>query len=78
MTKGVQPISVENKTLSCVNKLFFLILIATRYVCGLSFFILFTYLHLFSHLCCLAQVRKKRHEVFKMLATVIKHMTEKK
>lgn len=51
---------------------------AARYVCGLSFFILFTYIHLFSPFCCLVQVRKKRHEVFKTLAPVMKYMTEKK
>lgn len=38
MTKGVQPTSVENKTFSCVDKLFFPNLMAARYVCGLSFF----------------------------------------
>lgn len=49
MTKGAQPTSVENKILSCVEKLFSPNLMAARYVCGLLFFILFTYLHLFPH-----------------------------
>lgn len=64
MTKGVQPTSVENKTLSCVDKLFFPNLMAPRYVCGLSFFY---FIHLptsvfppFCCSCCLAQVREKK------------------
>lgn len=55
---------------------------AARYVCGLSFFY---FIHLptsvfspFCCSCCSAQVRKKRYEVFKTLATVIKYTTEKK
>lgn len=78
MTKGVQPTSVENKTLSCMDKLFSPNVMAARYACGLSFFILFTYLHLFFPYCCLVQVREKRHEGFKTLATVIKCTTEEK
>lgn len=49
MTKGAQPTSAENKILSCVDKLFSPNLVAARYVCGLVFCILFTYLHLFPH-----------------------------
>lgn len=49
LTKGAQPTSVENKILSCADKLFAPNLMAARYVCGLLFFILFTYLHLFPH-----------------------------
>lgn len=77
--KGVQPTSVENKTLACMDNLFFPNIMAARYVCVVFHFLFYSPTYIcFSPSCCSQCIRmvKKRHEIFKMLAAIIKYMVE--